>query len=79
MEQLKLVESESAVEINIDAVMAALGRDARNAARALAASADADRSAALRRAAASVRVRTDEILAAKEKDILLHDRQKIAI
>ncbi len=69
MEQLKLVESESAVEINIDAVMAALGRDARNAARALAASADADRSAALRRAAASVRVRTDEILAANRRDI----------
>ena len=70
MEQLKLVEAESvAAEADIDAVMAALGRAARAAARALAASTDADRSAALRSAATSVRARADEILAANRRDI----------
>ena len=70
MEQLKLVEAESAsVETDIDAVMAALGRAARAAARTLADSADAERSAALRSAAASVRARADEILSANRRDI----------
>ena len=70
MEQLKLAEAEGmAFEADIDAVMTALGRDARAAARALAASGDADRSAALRHAAASVRARTSEILAANRRDL----------
>ena len=70
MEQLKLAEAEGmAFEADIDAVMASLGRDARAAARALAACGDADRSAALRHAAASVRARTGEILAANRRDL----------
>ena len=70
MDQLKLVDAGGmAFDADIDAVMAALGRAARAAARALAASSDDDRSAALRGAAASVRARTDEILAANRRDL----------
>ena len=69
MEQLKLVETESAVEIDVETIMASLGRAARDAARSLAASTDADRSAALRSAASSVRARSDEILATNCRDI----------
>ena len=64
MEQLKLVTGG-----DIAVVMAALGRDARRAARALALSDDRDRSQALRLAAAAVRRRADDILAANARDI----------
>ncbi len=70
MEQLKFAEAKpDADATDIDAVMTALGRAARAAARVLAASADDDRSAALRSAAASVRGRAGEILAANRRDI----------
>ena len=70
MEQLKFAEAKpDADATDIDAVMTALGRAARAAARVLAASANDDRSAALRSAAASVRGRAGEILAANRRDI----------
>ena len=70
MEQLKFAEAKpDADATDINAVMTALGRAARAAARVLAASADDDRSAALRSAAASVRGRAGEILAANRRDI----------
>ena len=70
MEQLKLADAKpAAVEAEVDAVMAALGRAARAAARVLAVSADADRSAALRTAARSVRARSHELLAANRRDV----------
>ncbi len=50
-------------------VMAALGRQARAAGRALALSADADRSRALRAAAAAMREGTRDILAANAEDL----------
>ncbi len=53
----------------IVAVMAALGRDARAAARVLALSPDEVRSRALRVAAASVRARAADILAANKRDL----------
>ncbi len=70
MEQLKFANSEPDADAAVvDIVMIALGRAAREAARVLAASADNDRSAALRSAAASVRGRAGEILAANRRDI----------
>ena len=53
----------------VAAVMKALGQEARAAARALARSSDDDRSRALRVAAAAVRGRTVEILAANGRDL----------
>ena len=79
MEQLKLAEVEpDADAAHIDAVMIGLGRDARAAARVLAASADGERSAALRSAAASVRGRAGEILAANRRDIAEATARKAA-
>ena len=71
VEQLNLVEPgmTDPIAADVASVMAALGRAAREAARALASSSDLDRSTALRVAAASVRRRSGEILAANRRDL----------
>lgn len=71
MEQLKVVggtDVETQVA-NVQAVMVGLGREARRAARQLALSSDADRSGALRLAAASVRGRAADIVAGNARDV----------
>ena len=54
---------------NVPALMAALGRDARQAARAVALSSREVKDKALRAAAAAMRARTADIIAANEKDM----------
>ena len=66
MEPLKIV---AGVETDLQVVMNALGRDARAAARRLAGACDAQRSQALSHAAAMVRARMTEILAANAQDV----------
>ena len=66
MEPLKVV---AGIETDLQVVMAALGREARAAARTLALSSDETRSQALRVAASAVRERTGEILAANARDV----------
>ena len=66
MEQAKRIETE---DVDIAAVMGAIGIAARAAARTLALAPDADRSRALRVAAAAVRRRTGDILAANARDL----------
>ena len=66
MEPLKIV---AGVETDLQVVMNALGRDARAAARRLAAASDSQRSRALLHAAAIVRARMAEILAANAQDV----------
>ena len=65
MEQLKVV---GGTQADIAAVMVALGRQARVAARHLALSSDADRRQALSVAAATLRRQTPDILAANQRD-----------
>ena len=66
MEPLKIV---AGVETDLQVVMIALGQAARAAARKLALAPDGARSQALRVAAATVRERTDDILAANARDV----------
>ncbi|WP_158807679.1 glutamate-5-semialdehyde dehydrogenase [Beijerinckia sp. L45] len=66
MQQLKRVDT---AETDIATLMADLGRHARAAGRALALSSDADRSKALRVAAATIRDQTSAILAANARDV----------
>ena len=66
MEPLKIV---AGVESDLQVVMIALGQAARAAARKLALAPDGARSQALRVAAATVRERTDDILAANARDV----------
>ena len=66
MEPLKVV---AGIETDLQVVMAALGREARAAARTLALSSDETRSQALRVAASAVRERMGEILAANARDV----------
>ena len=66
MEKLKLVADTAG---DVRSVMMGLGREARRAARALALSTDGDRSLALQTAAAVVRRRADDILAANARDM----------
>ena len=66
MEPLKLV---TGTRDDIQVVMTALGAEARRATRSLAAANDRDRSHALRTAAAVVRRRVDDIVAANARDM----------
>ena len=66
MEKLKLV---AGTDGDIGVVMTGLGRDARRAARVLASASDDVRSHALRKAAAAVHRRADDILAANARDM----------
>ena len=66
MEQLKIV---AGGETDIEAVMVALGREARAASRTLALASDTDRSTALRIAADTVRTRAHDIVAANTRDV----------
>ena len=66
MEPLKIV---AGVETDLQVVMSALGREARTAARGLALSTDAARSQVLTVAAATVRERARDILAANQRDV----------
>ncbi len=66
MEPLKIV---AGVETDLQVVMSALGREARAAARGLALSTDAARSQVLTVAAATVRERARDILAANQRDV----------
>ena len=66
MEQLKVV---GGTEADIDAVMVALGRQARRAGQKLALASDAARSRALIVAAATLRERVDALLAANARDV----------
>ena len=71
MEQLKRVDiaEPDIAEPDIATLMADLGRQARAAGRALALSSDAERSQALRVAAATIRAQTGAILAANARDM----------
>ena len=66
MEQL---ESSERADADTVSIMMALGREAKEAARYLALSDDADRTKALHVAATTVRARTKDILAANKRDI----------
>jgi glutamate-5-semialdehyde dehydrogenase len=71
-----LVRERAAVqETDLPAVMAAIGRRAREAATALALASPAAKTAALLAAAATVRVRAEEILAANSEDLVEAEQQ----
>ena len=65
MEAIKL----AATGTDVTEIMSALGREARAASRILALSADSQRTGALRIAAAAVRRRTGDVLAANRDDV----------